>query len=152
MRRWLVAAAVLGLLGGCNIFGGNSGPPDTFGGWFHVDRPGRATSLAFGDFNLAEVRDLGCDGVLDGETPWTADGDAVVLAQWSGSPRFIADTTTQGALVASPGMYGSASERWLPGGTCLVCPAGDAGVAVACSDPAVLDGGVPDGGVPDGGT
>ena len=34
-----------------------------------------------------------------------------------------------------------AQERWLSGATCLVCPQGDAGVAVACSQPAVLDGG-----------
>jgi len=141
MRRWLVAAAVLGLLAGCNLFGGTTSPPDSFGGWFHVDRPGRATSLAFGSFNLADVRDLGCDGVQDGETPWTADGDAIVLTQWSGAPRFTQDTSTQGALVASPGMFGTAQEQWLPGATCLVCPAGDAGVAVACSAPAVQDGG-----------
>lgn len=87
------------------------------------------------------MRDLGCDGVQTGETPWTADGDAIVLAQWSGSPRFTQDTSTQGALVANPGMYGAAAEQWLPGATCLVCPAGDAGVAVACSDPVVQDGG-----------
>lgn len=37
MRRWLTAAAVLGLLGGCNLFGGTTTPPDAFGGWFHVD-------------------------------------------------------------------------------------------------------------------
>lgn len=141
MRRWLAAAAVLGLFGGCNLFGGTTTPPDSFGGWFHVDRPGRATSLAFGGDNLAEVRDLGCDGVLDGETAWTADGDAIVLAQWSGSPRFTQATSTQGALVASPGMYGAAQEVWLPGATCLVCPAGDAGVAVSCSNPVVQDGG-----------
>ena len=141
MRHWLAAAAVLGLLGGCNLFGGSTTPPDSFGGWFHVDRPGRATSLAFGSFNLAEVRDLGCEGVLNGETQWTADGDAIVLAQWSGSPRFTEDVSTPGALVANPGMYGAAAEQWLPGATCLVCPVGDAGVAVACSDPGVQDGG-----------
>ena len=55
MRRWLAAAAVLGLFGGCNLFGGTTTPPDSFGGWFHVDRPGRATNLAFGGDNLAEV-------------------------------------------------------------------------------------------------
>ena len=49
----------------------------------------------------------GRDGVQNGETPWTADGDAIVLAQWSGSPRFTQDPSTQGALVANPGMYGA---------------------------------------------
>jgi hypothetical protein len=93
MRRWLVAAAVLGALGGCNVFGGDSNPPDAFGGWYHVDRPGRATSLSFGSYNLTEIRDLGCDGGLEGETPWTMDGDALVLAQWSGSPRFTQSPT-----------------------------------------------------------
>jgi hypothetical protein len=141
MRRSLVALAVLGAVGGCNVFGGDTNPPDAFSGWYHVDRSGRATSLSFGSYNLAEIRDLGCDGVLNGETPWTMDGDALVLAQWSGAPRFTEDTSTQGALVANPGMYGSAAEHWLPGATCLVCPAGDAGVAVACSDPVVQDGG-----------
>ena len=88
------------------------------------------------------MRDLGCDGVLIGETPWTRTAtDTLVLAQWSGSPRFTQDPSMQGALVANPGMYSSAPEQWLPGATCLVCPVGDAGVAVACSDPVVLDGG-----------
>jgi hypothetical protein len=142
MRRWLSAAAALGLLGGCDLFGGTTEAPSAFLGWFHVDRSGRATSLAFGDSNLAVVRDLGCDGVLNGETPWTADGDALVLPQWSSpSPRFVQDPSASGALVANPGMYGSAQEQWLPGATCLVCPAGDAGVAVACDDPVVRDGG-----------
>jgi hypothetical protein len=141
MRRWLGAAVAL-LLGGCNLFGGTSNAPDSFAGWFHVDRPGRATSVAFASDNIAEVRDFGCDQVLNGETLWTADGDAIVLAQWSGSPRFTQDPSTQGALVANPGMYGTAQEQWLPGATCLVCPVGDAGVAVACSDPAVRDGGI----------
>ncbi|HZJ56343.1 MAG TPA: hypothetical protein VFD38_19530 [Myxococcaceae bacterium] len=141
MRRRLVTAAVVVFLGGCNFFGGNIDAPTGFQGWFHVERPGRATSLAFESSNIAEVRDLGCDGVLNGETPWTADGDALVLAQWSGSPRFTQDPSTQGALVANPGMYGPSQERWLPGATCLVCPAGDAGVAVACDDPVVRDGG-----------
>ena len=50
-------------------------------------------------------------------------------------------SVTEGGLLANPGMYGSAQEQWLPGATCLVCPAGDAGVAVACTDPAVRDGG-----------
>jgi len=141
MRRWLAAAAVLGLLAGCNLFGG-SGPSDGFAGWFHVDRPGRATSVAFATDYYAEVRDLGCDGVLNGDTPWTQDGDAIVLAQWAPPPpRFTVDPSTQGALVASPGMYDAGSEQWLPGATCLVCPAGDAGVAVACSEPAVQDAG-----------
>ena len=140
MRRSLMAAAALGLLGGCNFFGGTTYPSAGFEGWFHLDRPGRATSLAFASDNLAAVRDLGCDGVLNGETPWTADGDAVVLAQWSGSPRFTQDPSTQGALLANPGVYGPTQERWLPGATCLAC-SGDAGVAVACGDPAVLDGG-----------
>ena len=139
MRRWLVGAAALGVLGGCNLWGTTT--PSGFTGLFHVDRPGRATSLSFDNDNLAVVRDLGCDQVLNGATPWTTDGDAIVLAQWSGSPRFTMDPATPGGLVANPGMYGTAEEHWLPGATCLVCPQGDAGVAVACSTPAVLDGG-----------
>jgi len=142
MRRWLAAAAALGLLGACNIFGGNTDPPAAFVGWFHVDRPGRATNIAFVGYNDSEVWDLGCDGVLSGGTPWTQDGDALVLTQWSNPPpRFTQDPSTPGALVASPGMYQGGAEQWLPGATCLVCPPGDAGVAVACSQPAVLDGG-----------
>lgn len=141
MSRWIAALVALAVLGGCNLFGGNASTPTGFEGWFHVDRPGRATSIAFVADGLTEVRDLGCDRVLNGETPWTADGDALLLAQWSGSPRFTQDPSTQGALLANPGMYGPAQEQWLPGGTCLVCPPGDAGVAVACGDPAVRDGG-----------
>ena len=142
MRRWLATVVVLGVLGGCNFFGGTTSAPTQFSGWFHVDRPGRATSVVFADSNLAEVRDLGCDQVLNGETPWTVDGDAIVLGQWTTPPpRFTQDSSTQGALVATPGMYGTAQEHWLAGATCLVCPPGDAGVAVACSVPAVVDGG-----------
>ena len=142
MSRWVVAFVALGVLGGCNFFGGSTSAPDGFAGWFHLDRPGRATSVAFAGDGLADVSDLGCDP-LSGRTltPWTADGAAIVLAQWSGSPRFTQDPSTQGALLANPGMYGPAQEQWLPGGTCLVCPPGDAGVAVACSDPVVRDGG-----------
>ncbi|HEY1906339.1 MAG TPA: hypothetical protein VGG91_09865 [Myxococcaceae bacterium] len=141
MRRLLLLAAAMAPLAGCNFFGGTTEAPSGFEGWFHVDRPGRATSVAFSTQNLAEVRDLGCDQVLDGETPWTQDGDAIVLAQWSGSPRFTQDPSDAGALVATPGMYTTAQEHWLQGATCLVCPAGDAGVAVSCDQPAVLDGG-----------
>jgi hypothetical protein len=142
MRRWLAAVVMPGLLGGCNLFGGNSSPPSGVSGWYHLERPGRATSLSFGDQNLAEVRDLGCDKVLNGETQWASDGDAVVLPQWTTPPpRFTQALSADGGLVANPGMYGTAQEAWLPGATCLVCPQGDAGVAVACDAPAVLDGG-----------
>jgi hypothetical protein len=141
MKRWLAAAAVLGLVGGCNFFGGTTSPPTAFAGWFHVDRPGRATSLSFSDFNLAQIQDLGCDKVDNGQTDWAADGDALVLVQWPGAPRFTQDSSSPGALVANPGVFGTPPEQWLPGATCLVCPPGDAGVAVACSAPAVLDGG-----------
>ena len=139
MRPRILAGVALGLLGGCNLFGEDSSPPTSFSGWFHVDRPGRATSLAFGDSFLAEVRDLGCDQVLNGQTQWAEDGDAIVLPQWTTPvPRFV---QADAGLLASPGMYGTAEEAWLPGATCLLCPAGDAGVAVACDAPAVLDGG-----------
>ena len=142
MKLWLVVAAALALLGGCNFFGGTTEAPTGFQGWFHVDRPGRATSIFFVGDNLAEVRDLGCDGVLNAETPWAADGDTLVLTQWTTpSPRFTQDPSTQGALVANPGVYGTAEEHWLAGATCLECPADDAGVAVACDNPAVRDGG-----------
>lgn len=142
MRRALLLAAGLAGLEACNVFGGTPTPPSGFEGWFHVDRPGRATNIAFeSTANLAEVRDLGCDRLLNGETPWAADGEAVVLPQWSGAPRFTVDASQQGVLLANPGMYGPAQEQWLSGATCLVCPAGDAGVAVACTDPAVRDGG-----------
>ena len=142
MRRWIVGALTLAALGGCNLFGSTNSPPDTFSGWFHVDRPGRATSVTFEDSNLAQVADLGCDKILSGETQWTQDGDAILLPQWTTpTPRFIQDPSTDGGLLASPGMYGAAQEQWLPGATCLICPQGDAGVAVACSTPTVLDGG-----------
>jgi hypothetical protein len=142
MRRWIAAALTLAALGGCNFFGGTSSPPASVSGWYHLDRPGRATSLSFGDFNLAEVRDLGCDKVLNGETQWTTDGNAYFLPQWTTpTPRFTAATSPDGGLVASPGMYSTAEEDWFPGATCLICPQGDAGVAVACDAPAVLDGG-----------
>jgi hypothetical protein len=142
MRLGFVAAAALALLGGCNLFGGTTDPPTGFQGWFHLDRPGRATSLLFDSSNLAVVRDLGCDGVRNGETPWTVDGDALVLPEWTTpAPRFVQDPSTSGALIANPGMYGTTQEQWLPGATCVVCPAGDAGVAVACGDPVVRDGG-----------
>jgi len=140
LRHFLTAAAVF--VTACNFFGTSGDPPDGFQGWFHLERPGRATSLAFGSQNLAEIRDLGCDQPLNGETVWSQDGDALVLAQWSNSPRFTQDPSDSGTLDANPGMYGTAGELWLPGATCLICPPGDAGVAVACSVPAVLDGGI----------
>jgi hypothetical protein len=142
MRRGLAAAVTLAILGGCNLYGGTTSAPTGFSGWFHVDRAGRATSISFGDSNLASVRDLGCDRVLNGETQWTSDGDAVVLPQWTTpAPRFTQASGADAGLVANPGMYGTAQEVWLPGATCLVCPQDDAGVAVACDAPAVLDGG-----------
>jgi len=71
-----------------------------------------------------------------------ADGTpSIRLPQWSGAPVFTKDPNLAGALIATPGLYSSTPEQWLPGGTCLECPAGDAGVAVACTSPAVLDGG-----------
>ena len=142
MRRLIFLGAAVMPLAGCNVFGGSVDPPSGFEGWYHVDRPGRATSLAFSTYNTAEVRDLGCDRVLNGETPWTQDGDAILLPQWTTpTPRFTNDSSSDGGLLANPPMYGTAQEQWLPGATCLVCPAGDAGVAVACSQPAVRDGG-----------
>jgi hypothetical protein len=143
MRRLLFLGAAMSALAGCNVFGGSADPPTGFEGWYHVDRPGRATSLSFSSYNLAEVRDLGCDGVRNGETPWSQDGDAILLPQWTTpAPRFTQDSSAPDAgLVAEPGMYGTAQEHWLPGATCLVCPQGDAGVAVSCNAPAVLDGG-----------
>jgi len=145
MRRPLLLAAALaavGALAGCNVFGGSSDPPSGFEGWYHVDRPGRATSLSFSSYNLAEVRDLGCDQVLNGETPWSTEGDAILLPQWTTpAPSFTHDSSPDGGLLANPGMYGTAQEQWLPGATCLICPQGDAGVAVSCNAPAVLDGG-----------
>jgi len=39
MRRWLAAVVVLGVLGGCNLFGGTTNAPTQFSGWFHLDRP-----------------------------------------------------------------------------------------------------------------
>ena len=146
MRRGLVIAGALATLGGCTVFGDGVDVPTGFQGWFHVDRPGRATSLFFDNQNSVVIRDIGCDRELDGETPWVQDGDALVVPQWSGTPRFTVDSSTAGALVAAPGMYGTAAEQWLAGATCLRCPAGDAGVAVACDSPAVLDGGTPDAG------
>jgi hypothetical protein len=144
MRRlhFLTAAVALAALPGCNVFGGSADPPTGFEGWYHLDRPGRATSLSFSTYNLAEVRDLGCDQVRNGETPWASDGSTVSLPQWSTpAPSFTQSSTPDGGLLANPGMYGTAQEQWLPGATCLICPQGDAGVAVACSQPAVLDGG-----------
>ena len=138
MKRKIAAAVALGALGGCNFFGGNTNPPDGFTGWFHLERPGRATNLGFAGYNLAEIRDLGCDQNQNGETDWAQDGDAIVLPQWgTPPPRF---TSTDGGLLASPGIYGP-SEQWLSGANCLICPKGDAGVAVACDAPAVLDAG-----------
>ena len=139
--RLLVAGCLLMSVAACNVFRFNTNAPPAFQGWFHVERPGRAGSVAFGSQNLADIRDLGCDRALSGETVWTQDGDALVLAQEPGSPRFTQDSSTQGALVANPGLFGTAAEQWLPGANCLVCPRGDAGVVVSCNEPAVLDGG-----------
>ncbi|HSP17963.1 MAG TPA: hypothetical protein VLQ79_00500 [Myxococcaceae bacterium] len=129
------------VLASCGIF--NPPPvPEGFTGWFHVDRPGRASNVQFVAPSATQLSDLGCDRPLIGETPWVSDSTpSIQLPQWSGAPVFKKDPTVAGALVATPGLYSSAPEQWLPGATCLVCPAGDAGVAVACSAPAVLDGG-----------
>jgi len=142
MRRALAAALMLAVLGGCNLFGGTSSPPANFSGWYHLDRSGRVTSLAFGDYNLAEVRDLGCDQVFNAEAQWSTDGDAILLPTWAYPvPRFSQASGADAGLVANPGMYSAAEEDWLPGARCLICPQGDAGVVVACDTPAVLDGG-----------
>jgi hypothetical protein len=141
MRRLLTVLWGTCLLGACNIWS-STDVPEGFGGWFHVDRSGRATSLTFATPDTTHIHDLACDRSLLGSTTWVADGtDTLVLTQWTGAPRFTKDPTVAGALVATPGMYSSAPEQWLPGATCLACPVGDAGVAVACDGPAVLDGG-----------
>ncbi len=141
MRRLFTVSAVACLLASCGVFNG-PGVPDGFTGWFHVDRPGRASNLQFVSPSATQLDDLGCDRSLIGSTSWVADGTtALVLPEWPGMPRFTKDPGDAGTLIATPGMYSSAPEQWLPGATCLVCTAGDAGVAVACNGPAVIDGG-----------
>jgi hypothetical protein len=144
MRRQLVLAVALGWLAACNLFGATTEAPDGFGGWFHVDRPGLASSIAFAGDNLAEILVYGCSPGqnVNVQTPWTVDGDALVVTQWSTpAPRFTQSSAADGGLVAAPGMFGSSSEAWLPGASCLICPAGDAGVVVTCPAPGILDGG-----------
>ena len=141
-RRVAVAVGAGALLAGCNLFG--TSVPSGFDGFFHLDRPGRATSLNFVAPDLMQVRDLGCDGLVSSDQTWAADGDqAIVATDWPGQPRFTRDPDGQ-ALVASPGLYGPSPERWVPGATCLTCAAdagADAGVVSACDLPAYRDGG-----------
>jgi hypothetical protein len=139
MRRLLLALTVL-VLGACNLFGPKL--PDGFDGWHHLDHPGRTTSIAFGEPNILEIHDLGCDQSFVFEQEWVSGDDRTVVAtQATGMPRFSPDPSVSGALLANPGMYSSSQEQWLPGASCLVCPAGDAGIAVACDAPVVRDGG-----------
>ena len=93
MSRLLTAVAAVGVLAACSFFSGPSAPTG-FTGWFHLDRPGRATSLYFSD--VAYYYDLGCDSSQNGQTPWVADGDALVLSQLPGPPRFTQDPTMGG--------------------------------------------------------
>jgi hypothetical protein len=139
MRRLVTVSAVACVLASCSFFNGPD-VPDAFAGWFHVDRPGRASNLQFVTPSTTQLHDLGCDRSLIGTTSWVADGTTIVLPEWTGTPRFTRDPDA-GTLTATPGLYSSAPEQWLPGATCLVCTAGDAGVAVACNGPAVIDGG-----------
>ena len=137
MRRlWPLLA--LGGLAACHLCG--STVPEQFGGWYHLDYAGRVENLRFGNPNVLELRDLGCDQSFTVYQEWVSDGDALVATQSPGAPRFIPDPDQPGALQATPGMFGTDPERWLPGASCPVCPPGDAGV-LACETPQVADGG-----------
>jgi len=139
MKRVLLLLSAGGL-GACNVWG--SGLPQGFDGWHHVDRPGRATSIAFLQPDVLDVHDLGCDASGVSRQRWVSeDGVGVVAIDSGGRPRFTVDPAGAGALVATPGMFSQQSEQWLPGATCLACPPGDAGVVVACDSPVLLDGG-----------
>jgi len=114
MRRALLALGAVGGLAACNIF---SGPevPAGFDGWFHLDRPGRPTTIAFSAPDRTEIHDLGCDGTQFGVTPWVEDDTGgVVLTQWGPEARFTlaGDAGTGAALIASPGMYSTGAEQW----------------------------------------
>ncbi len=137
MRRLTV---VLGfLVVGCKIWGDSV--PTQFGGWFHLQHGERTVNLRFGSPDVLELRDLGCDQSYSVTQTWTEDGDAMVANQSPGAPHFTPDPNTPEALLATPGMLGTAPETWLPGASCPVCPPGDAGPS-ACEAPQVLDGGV----------
>jgi len=145
MRRTLLALGVLGLAA-CNVFGTHQVPAG-FTGWWHLDRPGRPTTIVFSAPDITDIHDLGCDRRIDQITQWVEDDTggavAVVLTQWGGNQRFtLGGDAGAAALVASPGMYSAGPEQWMPGAACLVCPAGDAGVTVACDLPEVRDGGI----------
>lgn len=138
MRR-LTPLLALGMLASCRLWG--SSVPSGFDGWFHLEHAGRIENLRFTDPNVLELLDLGCDQSFTVYQEWVSDGDALVATQSPGAPRFISDPDLPGALQATPGMFGTDPERWLPGASCPVCPPGDAGV-VACETPQVVDGGV----------
>jgi len=146
MKRTLLALGLLGSLAACNVFG-TPQVPQGFQGWWHLDRPGRPTTIAFSSPDITDIHDLGCDRRIDGTTPWVEDDTgaavAVVLTQWGPQTRFtLAGDGGSSALVASPGMYSPGPEQWTPGAACLVCSAGDAGMTVACDTPEVRDGGI----------
>ena len=137
--RILAVLPALGALAGCNLWG--SSVPSDFGGWFHHQNGARTVNLRFGSGNALEIHDLGCDQSFTVFQAWATDGDALVATQSPGEPHFTADPNSNGALIASPGMFGSADEEWPAGASCPVCPApADAGV-VSCDAPEVLDGG-----------
>ena len=106
MKRLIAAVALVSVLGACNLFGTPDAPPP-FEGWFHTDRSARASSVQFLLGGTAQIRDYGCTGNLNVDTTWVADGtDAVILNQWGGPPRFIANPSVDGGLLATPGSGG----------------------------------------------
>ena len=137
MRRFSIPL-VLAAVAGCNFWG--SSVPSDRGGWYHLEQNGRVVDLRFLNPGVLDIRDLGCDQSFTIQQTWEASGDAMVATQSPGSPRFTTDPNQAGALTATPGMLGAASEQWLSGALCPVCPPRDAGV-VACEVPEALDGG-----------
>jgi hypothetical protein len=131
----LATAAVVG----CNLFA--PGAPSGFAGWFHLQRPDRATSILFAQGGVFELRDLGCTEPSSMQLSWEDTGtDGVVVPNLAGPPVFTSDG--QGDLIASPAVYTTDGgvEVWHPGASCFICGGPDAG-PYACDNPSLQNGG-----------
>ena len=132
----LATAAVLGC---ANLFA--PGAPSGFDGWFHLERPDRATSIRFAQAGVFELRDLGCTDPTSLELTWADTGaNGVVVPNLVGPPVFTSDG--QGDLIASPALYTTDGgvEIWHPGARCFTCGGPDAG-PYACDNPTFQDAG-----------
>jgi len=140
-RQGRLALLLLGVaVAGCsNLFA--PGLPSGFAGWFHLERPDRATNIQFAQAGIFEIRDFACTLPTTLDLTWADTGaGGVVVPSLVGPPVFTSDG--QGNLIATPAVYTTDGgvEVWHPGAWCFICGGPDAG-PFACDNPSLQDGG-----------